>query len=294
LDAKDVKMTKTVSPTYSYFPGCSMATTAKENNASLVRFFGKMGIDLRELEDWNCCGSSSVHCLDTELSVMLPARNLALAPSGRPLLVACPNCLLRLKTAQMQIGQDAALQATYAEIFGRPFDPGLQILHVFDLLDHLGHRAMSEKLTNRLDGLRFAAYYGCMLARPPALRHEPNHFGLMERILARTGARSMTWGYASRCCGTFLSVVRPDLVTAMVNDIVAGARASRADCIVTACAMCHLNLEVRCTLPDPIPIMHFSELLAMAAGDLQTNAWFKRHLIDPRPILKKTGVWTSP
>lgn len=290
MDTKRMNGTHPLPKTYSYFPGCSMATTAKENNASLVRFFDKMGMQLNELEDWNCCGSSSVHCLDTDLSVMLPARNLALAPSGRPLLVACPNCLLRLKTAQHNIAEDKALQTIYAETFGCDFDPRLEILHVFDLLNHLGSKFIAANMPRRLDGLRFAAYYGCMLARPPALRHETSHFGLMESILAITGARPMTWSYASRCCGTFLSVVRPDLVTTMVNDIIANARACGADCIVTACAMCHLNLEVRCTLSAPIPIMHFSELLAMAAGDLKSDAWFSRHLIDPRPMLRGLGI----
>jgi heterodisulfide reductase subunit B len=275
---------------FSYFPGCSLATTAQENNASLIRFFQLLGIELRELTDWNCCGSSSLHCIDTESSVMLPARNLALAPPDRPLLVACPNCLLRLQTAQVTIGNDAAMQASYQKIFKRTFDPGLEILHVFDLLDQLGQRRMAERVVRRLDGLRIAAYYGCMLARPPALRHHKSHQGVMENILRRTGAQPVTWSYASRCCGTFLSVVRPELVTAMVNDIVAGAQTFEADCIVTACAMCHLNLEVRCTLPQPIPILHFSELLAMAAGDMESEAWFARHLIDPRPLLKKIGI----
>lgn len=217
-----------------------------------------------------------------------------MAPPDRPLLVACPNCLLRLKTAQLSIAEDTALQAIYKETFGCEFDPNLEIQHVFDLLSHLGHKFIAANMPRRLHGLRFAAYYGCMLARPPALRHETSHVGLMENILSITGAESMCWSYSSRCCGTFLSVVRPDLVTTMVNDIVANARACRADCIVTACAMCHLNLEVRCTLTAPIPIMHFSELLAMAAGDLKSDTWFERHLIDPRPMLRKTVGGRTP
>jgi heterodisulfide reductase subunit B2 len=282
--------TNSVVKTYSYFPGCSLATTAKENNASLVRFFQLMGIQLAELPDWNCCGSSSVHCIDTDLSIMLPARNLALAPAGRPLLVACPNCLLRLKTAQLKIQSDAKLQTACKEQFGSDFDPHVEILHVFDLLDQIGQREMADRLIKRLDGLRFAAYYGCMLSRPPALRHEKSHGGLMENILERTGAQSVTWSYASRCCGTFLSVVQPELVTTMIDEIIDGAMAFNADCIVTACAMCHLNLEVRCTLRAPIPILHFSELLALAAGDIKNDEWFARHLIDPRPLLRKTGL----
>jgi heterodisulfide reductase subunit B2 len=272
---------------FSYFPGCSLASTAKENNASLIDFFETIGVVLKELPDWNCCGSSSIHCIDADQAVLLAARNLALAPAGRPLMVACPNCLLRLKTAQLKIGADSARKAQYETILGRPFDPELEILHVFDVLARIEQNELSDHMTQRLDGLRFAAYYGCMLSRPPALRHEKQHHGLMENILAQTGAKALPWGRASRCCGTFLSVVHPDLVTTMVNDIVMDAVDAGADCIVTACAMCHLNLEVRCTLSSAVPILHFSELLSLAAGNASLDKWFARHLIDPGPLFKR-------
>ena len=80
-------------------------------------------------------------------------------------------------------------------------------------------------------------------------------------------------------------MVRPDVVTRMVDRIIADAMQRQADCIVTACAMCHMNLEIRTALSQPIPVLHFSELLALATGDLPENGWFERHLIDPRPML---------
>jgi len=129
-----------------------------------------------------------------------------------------------------------------------------------------------------------------MQARPPALRHDPNRFGLMEAVIGQTGATALPWSFAARCCGTFLTAARPDIVAPMVNAINAGAASAGADCIVTACAMCHLNLESRCTLRDPVPILHFSELLARAAGmphDSQFDRWLSRHIIDPRPMLRR-------
>lgn len=278
------------STSLSYFPGCSLATSARENDASLIRFFEILGIELIELEDWNCCGSSSVHAIKRNLAVMLPARNLSMAPEGRPLLVACPSCLLRLKIAFLTISKDPLLQALYEKSFGRPFDPGLKIMHVFDLLAQLEFSRISTRLSERLDGLCFAPYYGCMLSLPPAFKNEAGHHGLMEKILKGTGARPVSWGYASQCCGTFLSAVRPELVTNMVNDIMADAKSFGADCIVTACAMCHLNLELRCKLPEPVPVFHFSEVLGLAAGEQKGDEWFARHMIDSRPLLEKTGI----
>lgn len=272
--------------TYSYFPGCSLATSAKENNQSLIHFFRQMGINLVELQDWNCCGSSSAHSIDDAIAEHLPARNLSLVPPGRALMVACPSCYLRLTHCQLGLRKDAQKRQRYQARFGRTIDPDLRILHFFEVLDQLGLKQSGRRTLGTLNGLRCAPYYGCMLAHPPDMKHAKSHFGLMEEIIRNLGGEPVPWSYASRCCGTFLSVVRPDVVTGMVNQIVSNAAACQADCIVTACAMCHMNLEVRCNIAQPIPVLHFSELLALAMGEVPENSWFERHLFDPRPMLK--------
>jgi len=272
----------------SYFPGCSLATTARENNESLILLFKHLGFNLVELDDWNCCGSSSAHSVNRELAFDLAARNLALAPDDRPLLVACPSCLLRLRHAQLELKTNPAARRRFQSNWGRPFNPDLEILHFFEILDNLDLPAFSGDRPAPLQGVKFVTYYGCMLARPPAMRHERNYFGLMEKTLARLGATPVDWSYSSRCCGTFLTVAKPEVVTPMVNEIVQGAVDAVADVIVTACAMCHMNLEVRCTLKRKVPILHFSELLAVAFGVDPGNyrRWFSRHLVDPRPALR--------
>jgi heterodisulfide reductase subunit B len=276
--------------TFSYFPGCSLATSAKENNQSLIQSCRRLGIELVELTDWNCCGSSSAHSVNSTLAARLATRNLALAPKGRPLLVACPSCMLRLTEAQLHLQKDAAARRQYEEDWGREVDDDLEIIHFFELLDRLAASHLMPDTIRRLAGLKCVPYYGCMLARPPHMRHLPDHFGLMERVLTQLGAEPLSWSFASRCCGTFLSVARPDVVSPLVDQIVQGASAVGADCIVTACAMCHLNLEVRCTLKQPLPTFHFSEILALALGITSNNGWFARHLVDPRPLLQKKGL----
>lgn len=273
----------------TYYPGCSLATTAKENNISLKYLFRHLGYNLIELEDWNCCGSSSAHSINKELAFDLASRNLFLAPPDRPLLVACPSCLLRLRHAHHELCHDAEARKYYEKKWGAPFDPGLNVVHVFEILDALDLARFSQPHAQRLSGLRFVTYYGCMLARPPALNHEKNYHGLMEKMLESLGATPLKWGYSSRCCGTFLTVARPEVVTPMVNEIIQGAIDARADCIVTACAMCHMNLEVRGTLDEQMPVLHFSEILSLAlglGGIDEHKSWFARHLVDPRPFLK--------
>lgn len=274
----------------SYFPGCSLATTAKESNEALMEVCEKLGLKLIELEDWNCCGSSSAHSLNRDAAFGLPARNLSLAPPGKPLLVMCPTCLHRLKLVHKGIAENPELRGREEGRWGRPIDPGLKIVHFFELLSGLEPSRLEAALERPLRGLKVVPYYGCMLARPPSLRKERNYHGLVEKILSSLGGESLSWSFSARCCGTFLSAARPDVAVPLVNEIIGGAVKAGADCIVTACAMCQLNLEIRCTLKERIPTLHFSEILALAFGAKGSRSWFRRHLVDPMTLLKSKGL----
>ena len=274
----------------SYFPGCSLATTAKENNASLNRFLNRFDIRLREIEDWNCCGSSSTHMINSDLALSLAARNLFLAPADRPLLIACPGCFLRLNQAKIELDEHPEKRKVYEDLFGRAFNPDLELLHFFELLVQMDETGAFRGLGDRLNGLKIAPYYGCMLARPPRMKKEKNFFGLIERNMAALGGESLQWPFYSRCCGTFLSVSRPEIAGTLVNRIMSGAIDAGAECIVTACAMCHLNLEIRSRPENRIPVFHFSELLSLAVEGSAPRDWLKRHLIDPGPVLKQRQI----
>ncbi len=270
----------------SYFPGCSLATSARESNLSMHTFCKMHDVKLIELDDWNCCGSSSVHSINTPLGHYLPSRNLSLAPAGRPLLAACPSCFLRLKLTHMHVKEDETARAEYEAMWKRPFDEDLKIINFFDLLSDMVDEGAFEDNPKLLRGLKFVPYYGCMLARPPVMRRERNFHGLMEKVLMSLGAEPIRWRDSARCCGTFLSVSRPDIAARTVQRIMQSAADVDAECLVTACAMCHLNLEIRSKLPGRIPILYFSELLALSMGIGGGRGWFRRHLIDPRPLLR--------
>lgn len=270
----------------SYFPGCSLAATTKEKNDPLYTFAKRHDVALIGLDDWNCCGSSSTHSINHDLSEMLPSRNLALAPVGRPLIVPCPNCHMRLKLAHINLQQNVEYRKKYERMWDRGFDPDLQIITFFELLSDLADTGAFDKTKAGLKGLKVAAYYGCMLSRPPVMRHEKNFHGLMEKVLLSLGAEPLTWLNSARCCGTFLTASRPDIATRTVADITAGAERSGAECIVTACVMCQMNLEIRSEIPGKMPIFRFSELLDLSMGIGGDMGWHRSHLIDPRPLLR--------
>lgn len=281
------------SPTeLAYFPGCSLVTTAKECHLSVKRFCENIGLKLHELEDWNCCGTSSVHNVDPEAALRLPWRVLSLVPPGSPLLVVCPSCHLRLQLARHKLENDLQAREEYARWFGRSYQ-GVEILPFLSLVKLLSWQELLSRYHPHLKGLRFAPYYGCMLSAPPVLASEwPPCHEVMEEVGRLLGAEPVAWGYTNQCCGTYLSVVRPDVVGNMVNRIMQEAQRFGAECLVTPCAMCQLNLEIRCTLKDPLPVLHFSEFLALSFG-LAKNSWFRYHFVDPRPLLQRYGLLGS-
>jgi heterodisulfide reductase subunit B2 len=277
---------------FSFFPGCSLKASGHENTMSLLKFCKKVNIELNELDDWNCCGSSSAHSIDHHIAKHLPMRNISLAPKGVPLLIACPSCLIRMKSTYLNIKKDKILRQEYEEQWDKPFDDDLEIIHFFEIFNRIKLNDFIDKPEEKLKKLKVAPYYGCMLSMPPDLRFEKSYYGIMEQTLGQLGADMVPFGYGTQCCGTYLSVAKPQLAENVVNKIVSGAMAAGAECMVTACAMCHLNLEIRCTIKNPIPTLHFSELLSMALGEKDQKKWFPRHIVDPLPVLKKRGLIT--
>ena len=272
---------------FSFFPGCSLKASGHENTLSLRNFCDQVNIDLIELDDWNCCGSSSAHSIDAGAADRLPMRNIALAPRGQPLLIACPSCLIRTKTIYLKIKKDPELKETYEKLWETPFDDDLEIIHFFDLFDRIRVQDFIKDAASRLKGLKVSVYYGCMLSRPPDFRFETlMDTQIMEKNLSKLGAQIIPFGYGKQCCGTYLSAAKPKLAEKVVNQIISKAVAAGAECLVTACSMCHLNLEIRSTAENPIPVFHFSELLALALGVGDHTKWFPRHIVDPAPLLK--------
>ncbi len=279
----------------SYFPGCSLATSAQEANQSLKRACQASGLLLQELDDWSCCGTSSAHALDDELSLSLAARNLALTPAGKPLMVMCPACYKNLAGAHAKLKEDPERRRDEERRWGGTIDPNLRIVTFLELVNFL--RRLAEMGAVRLprpgkemEGLhriKVAPYYGCATMLPPRLRAASFRPALMAELLDLLGAEPLRWALPNRCCGTFLTAARPDITTPLVNEIMQAAMDSGAECLVTACAMCQLNIEVRCDLPNRLPILHFSEAMALALGVKDHEGWFKRHLVDPRPLLKE-------
>ena len=187
---------------FSYFPGCSMATTAAESNRSLMQAARILGLNLIELQDWNCCGSASAQTMCKNLSLGMAARNLSLAPPGRPLVAMCPRCLHYLRSAQICLIDDPKTREDLEEKWGRPIPTDLEIIHFMEVLVRYGLDRLQANARRSLKGLRFVPYYGCTLFRPPRLAKEKYFQGEMENILTALGAEAVPYALTYRCCGS--------------------------------------------------------------------------------------------
>jgi heterodisulfide reductase subunit B len=174
--------------------------------------------------------------------------------------------------------------------FGRPISLDLQIIHFLEAVVRHGLPRLTDGAPRSLNGLKYVPYYGCTLYRPPSLRRQHYFLAEVEHVLTSLGGEAVTRSLTSRCCGSFLSAVKPEVVTDQVNLIMASAVTAEAECLVTVCAMCQLNLEIRCTLKKRLPVFHFSEVLALALGAEDYHSWFARHLVNPQKVLKSREV----
>ena len=281
---------------FSYYPGCSLDSTAKEYDMSVHAVCGELDVDLKELPDWNCCGASSGHCTNLKLSLALPGRNLAIAEKeGMDIAVSCPACFLRLKKAAYELSHDQKLRQEIVRIIDMPYEGRQKTRHILDIIYHdVGLEVMRKKVTKPLGGLKVVSYYGCLLVRPPKVTEFGEHENpvLMDEVVEAIGAEALDWSGKIDCCGGSLALTRTDIVYKLVDDLIVAAKRSGANCIVTACPLCQANLDTRQKgdKGELLPIFYFSELLGISFRLLNTKKWLKKHVISPFKLLREHNL----
>ena len=279
----------------SYYPGCSLHAMATEYDRSIRSVCQTLDVTLAELADWNCCGASSAHFVDDELAVRLPARNMVIAErEGRELLIPCAACFQRLKHADKELKQDPARWTD------APYEGKAAVYHVNDFFDRPELvETVKQKVTKPLAGLIGVAYYGCLSQRPPKVTdaQSPENPTSMDHLLRVIGMDVRPWSYKTDCCGASLPLTRPDLVHKLSGDLFEAAQEAGAECLVTDCPMCQSNLDTRQAeieakrqKPYDLPVFYVTELMALAFGDPEAAGWWKKHFVDPTPLLQRKGL----
>src|SRR5512144_642126 len=272
---------------YAYFPGCSMEASGRSYEESMLAVFGRLGVGLTEIEDWNCCGATAFPSVDAVKSLALSARNLALAERHQPgdapvdVLAPCAGCYRALLKTERELADgdgtaervDAALHAIDLRYQRRA-----RARHPLDVLVNvIGLDRVADAVVRPLDGLRVACYYGCLLVRPYAPFDDQQAPTSMERLFEACGAEPIDWPLRTRCCvdscycGGPLIGNLPDATLRLSHQLLEDAMRRGADVIATVCPLCQFNLEafqgrMRRTFGSRIELTvgFFTQLLGLA------------------------------
>ncbi len=276
----------------SYYPGCALHGTALEYDESTRAVSGLLGVELRELPDWNCCGASSAHITDESIASGLVARNLAIAQKeAMDVVVPCAACYSRFKAGEKKAsGEKGSAEKKF----------NFRILSILELLvqPEIGDKVQGMEKRS-LSGLKTVCYYGCLLVRPPKVTGARKYENPedMDQILEKLGAQVIPWSYKTDCCGGSLALTRTDIVRRLSQKLFDRAIEAGAEAITVACPLCQSNLDSRqeeisieTGRKYDLPILYVTELLGLSLGHPDARKWLKRHFVDPRKLLASKGL----
>lgn len=263
---------------YAYFPGCSLEKIAISYHQSSMETTRKLGVELKELEDWNCCGATAYSHVDELLAYTLCARNIAMAEKAKLDLVApCSACYKNtyFTNKHLQEDPDLADHINYAlEEDDLTFSGSVKIKHLMEVLvDDVGLKEIQSKVVKPLEGLRVAPYYGCQILRPRKDGEEVENPDYFEALLAAVGAEPVDYALKAYCCGGSLILTSRKAALSMCRNLLQHAVDREAVMIATACPMCQINLECYQSQVNQefgtdfsMPIVYFTQLVGLALG----------------------------
>ena len=256
---------------FSYFPGCTLKTKAKDLDAFARASARALGFELQELPDWQCCGAVYPMAKDEIATKLSSVRALVSARDrGEELVTLCSAChnVIKQVNHDMQSDADIALRVNNYLKLDTPYNGETTVLHYLEVLrDRIGFDELKKKVTNPLTGRKIGAYYGCLLLRPGKVMamDDPENPRILEDFIRAIGATPVIYGMRNECCGGYLTLSDRSVAEKRSHAVLADAAAKGADTVVTACPLCLYNLKKNGG-HDALPVVYFTELLAEALG----------------------------
>ncbi len=279
-------MTDGTGKKFTYYPGCSSQGSGTHLDQSLRAVAPELGLELEELNDWNCCGASVGHVEGGSLpSTALSGRNLANAErqGTQDIITGCAACYLNTHGVNEKIKQDVALRGRVNEALSAAdlsYDQDLQVRHACEVIvNDVGMDAIKERVTNPLEGLKVAGYVGCQTVRPFGNTDAGGKYDtyddpeFLDNFTEACGAEAVPFDPKTACCGGSVSVMSPEKTLHLIKEILDAAQAADADVIATPCPLCQTNVEIyqdqinaKFGTDFKIPVMFYSQLMAVAFG----------------------------
>jgi heterodisulfide reductase subunit B2 len=271
--------------TIGYYPGCALHGSSNDYEQSVRACLRALNAPLEELKDWICCGATAAHSINRKLATALPARNLAIAERDgyEELLAPCPMCSMELMKAAHEVSSDEATRRKMSEIVELPVTGSTRILNLIQLF-----QKFELEPKQKLDHIQAACYYGCLLTRPADVVRfdDPEQPSSMEQLLKKLGVKTVDWNFRTECCGAGLTMADEETVLQLSHKILSNAAAHGANCMVVACPMCHVNLDMkqeaveqRFGVRHALPVYYLSDLVGLAMGLPPEELGINRHFV---------------
>jgi heterodisulfide reductase subunit B len=281
---------------YTYYPGCSAEATAIPLGISVPAVAKALDIDLAELEDWNCCGSTPYHSVNKLEAAAMAARNLALAEkTGLDLVTPCSNCYVVLASVNEHLRELPSFREKVGEALAAgnlEYGGGVKVRHLAEVLyTEITPEGLSSKVTKPLKGLKVGAYYGCQLVRPNGF-DDPESPHSLDELVTSLGAEAITWEMKARCCGSSLIMPEPDVALELINKILRNAQEHGAQCLVTPCPLCQINLDAYQSQVNSkfktsynLPVLFLTQLIGVALGIPAKELALDKNIVSPMRVL---------
>ncbi len=290
---------------YAYYPGCAAKGAAPELHQATMKVVERLGIEIVEIADFNCCGAGVITEADPDLAHTLNAKTLATAERlGLDIMTVCGTCQGTLGGSNRVLQKDTSLRnrinLSLKEATGLTYNGTVAVKHLqWILVKDYGLPELESKITHRLTHLSIAPFYGCYILRPA----EASGFDdwenpvSLEKLIRVMGASPVPYEGRTRCCGFPVFLEKEEIALQMVGKNVGEAKEKGADAMVTPCPLCHMSLDLSQDRAAEkkesewnMPILHLPQLLGMALGFSPEALGMKRHAVSTASLIRKTHV----
>ncbi len=284
---------------YAYFPGCSLDATAKPYGESVKAVAAFLGMELAEVDDWNCCGATAYMSVNEVLSFCLSARNLSQAArTGEVLVTPCSACFTNLRKTETYLAEFPEMKkkvdTALAEANMR-YDGGVVTKHLLQaIVEDIGLEQIRSRVTRPLMGLRVAPYYGCQIARPYGIEDDSDDPKMLDNLLGALGATPTYYPMKTVCCGGSLMGTREEVALRLCRNLLLCAKQDGAECIAVTCPLCQINLDAyQATINRDygtdfhLPIIYFTQLMGLAFGLRSQDLGLQRCIVPATEVVSR-------
>lgn len=280
---------------FAFFPGCVLTQAAKESKMSLEAIAPILGWKLNEIKGWSCCGASQAQSVDPIATLVANARNIALAEKmNMPMLTTCSTCMLTLARAKSTLDKGAKEHInTFLAEGNMKYEGSTEITSLlWELYKNVD--SLKPKVKKPLSSLKVALFYGCHSVRPEKAfdnKESSTNPKSFEVVVEALGASVVPFEKRLDCCGFHASYPAEKSVKKMSSQIVNNASENQADCVVTPCPLCQMQLDIYqerfqdyTRSKARLPIIHLSQLVGIALGLSQKDLGLDYNIIDATKI----------